>query len=181
MQTLITTKANYDKLSREARMKERETSELNKRFNIVNSMDFKEKQKSFRNHSCRNSLGKSIDGREGNLLAEKQNNDVLINMNNTLKEDLRRIKEKIAELRLEKQFLNKEVETQKLLSNKIKNKFNNMHLEIKDLRDSTLTDEKKLMNDIEYYEAVIKQKQFFMNLRYFINQRQTGNAQERDS
>ena len=177
-QILITQKAELDKITREAKIKVEQTAILEKKIKAIEGMDSKTKKKSKENKETietqKDVLGLKNDRKE----EEEYNQKTLQKQIEKLNQDLLLIQKEILKVDNEGKRIDKKLQRAKFNENQIRQKTNNVHSEIENIKTKNKYEKSDQDLQIQYYETIIKQKYMFIQSADERKERQKKIAQE---
>ena len=182
-QILITQKAELDKITREAKIKVEQTAILEKKIKAIEGMDSKTKKKKKKKKSKENKetietqkdvLGLKNDRKE----EEEYNQKTLQKQIEKLNQDLLLIQKEILKVDNEGKRIDKKLQRAKFNENQIRQKTNNVHSEIENIKTKNKYEKSDQDLQIQYYETIIKQKYMFIQSADERKERQKKIAQE---
>ena len=177
-QILITQKAELDKITREAKIKVEQTAILEKKIKAIEEMDSKTKKKSKENKETietqKDVLGLKNDRKE----EEEYNQKTLQKQIEKLNQDLLLIQKEILKVDNEGKRIDKKLQRAKFNENQIRQKTNNVHSEIENIKTKNKYEKSDQDLQIQYYETIIKQKYMFIQSADERKERQKKIAQE---
>ena len=175
---LITQKAELDKITREAKIKVEQTAILEKKIKAIEGMDSKTKKKSKENKETiktqKDVLGLKNDRKE----EEEYNQKTLQKQIEKLNQDLLLIQKEILKVDNEGKRIDKKLQRAKFNENQIRQKTNNVHSEIENIKTKNKNEKNEQDLQIQYYETIIKQKYMFIQSADERKERQKKIAQE---
>ena len=175
---LISQKAELDKITREAKIKVEQTAILEKKIKAIEGMDSKTKKKSKENKETiktqKDVLGLKNDRKD----EEEYNQKTLQKQIEKLNQDLLLLQKEILKVENEGKRIDKKLQRAKFNENQIRQKTNNVHSEIENIKTKNKYEKSDQDLQIQYYETIIKQKYMFIQSADERKERQKKIAQE---
>ena len=175
---LISQKAELDKITRESKIKVEQTAILEKKIKAIEGMDSKTKKKSKENKETiktqKDVLGLKNDRKD----EEEYNQKTLEKQIEKLNQDLLLLQKEILKVENEGKRIDKKLQRAKFNENQIRQKTNNVHSEIENIKTKNKYEKSDQDLQIQYYETIIKQKYMFIQSADERKERQKKIAQE---
>ena len=159
---LIEKKSEYDKLTRESKIKVQQTELLEKKIKAIQEIDIKIKKEQIENEGTIETMESVLKLKDSRKQDENYNQKTLLKQIDKLKQDIILINKESYEYETINYQLSKKLEKSKFYSNQILQNRNNIYSKIieQDMKNKYEKDEQELL--INYYETIIKQKYMFI-------------------
>ena len=159
---LIEKKSEYDKITRESKIKVQQTELLEKKIKAIQEIDIKIKKEQIENEGTIETMESVLKIKDSRKQDENYNQKTLLKQIDKLKQDIILINKEYYEYEAINYQLTKKIEKAKFYSNQILQNRNNIYSKIteQDMKNKYEKDEQELL--IEYYETIIKQKYMFI-------------------
>ena len=159
---LIEKKSEYDKLTRESKIKVQQTELLEKKIKAIQEIDVKIKKEQIEDKGTIETMESVLKLKDSRKQDENYNQKTLLKQIDKLKQDIILINKESYEYETINYQLSKKLEKSKFYSNQILQNRNNIYSKIieQDMKNKYEKDEQELL--IEYYETIIKQKYMFI-------------------
>ena len=155
---LIQYKSEYDKITRESKIKINQTEILEKKIKALENVDKKTKEMSKKQKEEANILKETIDIKSTNKEEQLFQKKTLLTQKEKLLKDILLIQNQIYKLDDKDKKLNKDYERNKLNENEIREEKNQINFKIKEQNKKNETEKNEQDLQIEYYTTIIKQK-----------------------
>ena len=159
---LIEKKSEYDKITREAKIKVEQTELLERKIKAIQEIDIKIKKEQIENEGTIETMESVLKLKDSRKQDENYNQKTLLKQIDKLKQDIILINKEYYEYEAINYQLTKKIEKSQFYSNQILQNRNNVYSKIveQDMKNKYEKDEQELL--IEYYETIIKQKYMFI-------------------
>ena len=159
---LIEKKSEYDKITRESKIKVQQTELLEKKIKAIQEIDIKIKKEQIENEGTIETMESVLKIKDSRKQDENYNQKTLLKQIDKLKQDIILINKESYEYETINYQLSKKLEKSKFYSNQILQNRNNIYSKIieQDMKNKYEKDEQELL--INYYETIIKQKYMFI-------------------
>ena len=159
---LIEKKSEYDKLTRESKIKVQQTELLEKKIKAIQEIDVKIKKEQIEDKGTIETMESVLKLKDSRKQDENYNQKTLLKQIDKLKQDIILINKESYEYETINYQLSKKLEKSKFYSNQILQNRNNIYSKIieQDMKNKYEKDEQELL--INYYETIIKQKYMFI-------------------
>ena len=159
---LIEKKSEYDKLTRESKIKVQQTELLEKKIKAIQEIDVKIKKEQIEDKGTIETMESVLKLKDSRKQDENYNQKTLLKQIDKLKQDIILINKESYEYETINYHLSKKLEKSKFYSNQILQNRNNIYSKIieQDMKNKYEKDEQELL--INYYETIIKQKYMFI-------------------
>ena len=155
---LIQYKSEYDKITRESKIKINQTEILEKKIKALENVDKKTKQISKKQKEDANILKETIDIKSTNKEEQLFQKKTLITQKEQLLKDILLIQRQIYKLDDKDKKLSKDYERNKFIENDIREEKNQINFKIQEQNQKNQTEKNEQDLQIEYYTTIIKQK-----------------------
>jgi len=155
---LIQYKSEYDKITRESKIKINQTEILEKKIKALENVDKKTKQISKKQKEDANILKETIDIKNTNKEEQLFQKKTLLTQKDKLLKDILLIQRQIYKLDDKGKKLNKDYEKNKFIENDIREEKNQINFKIEEQNKKNQTEKNEQDLQIEYYTTIIKQK-----------------------
>ena len=159
---LIEKKSEYDKLTRESKIKVQQTELLEKKIKAIQEIDVKIKKEQIEDKGTIETMESVLKLKDSRKQDENYNQKTLLKQIDKLKQDIILINKESYEYETINYQLSKKLEKSKFYSNQILQNRNNIYSKIieQGMKNKYEKDEQELL--INYYETIIKQKYMFI-------------------
>ena len=159
---LIEKKSEYDKITRESKIKVQQTELLEKKIKAIQEIDVKIKKEQIEDKGTIETMESVLKLKDSRKQDENYNQKTLLKQIDKLKQDIILINKEYYEYEAINYQLTKKIEKSQFYSNQILQNRNNVYSKIveQDMKNKYEKDEQELL--IEYYETIIKQKYMFI-------------------
>ena len=159
---LIEKKSEYDKITRESKIKVQQTELLEKKIKAIQEIDIKIKKEQIENEGTIETMESVLKIKDSRKQDEAYNQQTLLKQIDKLKQDIILINKESYDYEAIYYQLSNKIEKAKFYSNQILQNRNNIYSKIteQDMKNKYEKDEQELL--IEYYETIIKQKYMFI-------------------
>ena len=175
---LIELKSQYDIITRETSIKDRETKELCKKIEMLQEMDNKSKKKIEEANEASRSIKAAIDAKKKKLEEEQYERKTLQIQIEALKEDILLTKKEIVGKDTETKRLNKYYQKEREKKNALQNQQNQIYSKIISQTQKNFFNQNEQNLQLQYYNQIIEQKTSFLRAADERKQRQLKIAQE---
>ena len=175
---LIELKSQYDIITRETSIKDRETKELCKKIEMLQEMDNKSKKKIEEANEASRSIKAAIDAKKKKLEEEQYERKTLQIQIESLKEDILLTKKEIVGKDTETKRLNKYYQKEREKKNALQNQQNQIYSKIISQTQKNFFNQNEQNLQLQYYNQIIEQKTSFLRAADERKQRQLKIAQE---
>ena len=175
---LIELKSQYDIITRETSIKDRETKELCKKIEMLQEMDNKSKKKIEEANEASRSIKAAIDAKKKKLEEEQYERKTLQIQIEALKEDILLTKKEIVGKDTETKRLNKYYQKEREKKNALQNQQNQIYSKIISQTQKNFFNQNEQNLQLQYYNQIIEQKTSFLRAADERKQRQLKIAQQ---
>ena len=175
---LIELKSQYDIITRETSIKDRETKELCKKIEMLQEMDNKSKKKIEEANEASRSIKAVIDAKKKKLEEEQYERKTLQIQIESLKEDILLTKKEIVGKDTETKRLNRYYQKEREKKNALQNQQNQIYSKIVSQTQKNFFNQNEHNLQLQYYNQIIEQKTSFLRAADERKQRQLKIAQE---
>lgn len=161
-QVLIEAKSEYDKLVRESKIKTATTEELDKKIAMLELVEAKKKKKYDEINETNETMKNVLELKRKKKEEEQYNNKTLVKQIEKLKNDTFLIQKDILDKEVETKRLRKIYDKERAKENDIRERTNNVNFKIQDQNIKNKHEKGEQDLQIEYYKAIIEQKEMFI-------------------
>ena len=159
---LIAQKSEYDKLTRESKIKKEQTILLERKIKALEDIEEKTKKQQLDNQGTIETMENVLKLKDSRKKEENYIQSTLLKQIDKLKQDIILINKETYDLENENYYLSKHIEKAKFDSNRVLQNRNNVYSKIKEQEMKNKYEKNEQDLTIEYYETIIQQKYMFI-------------------